>query len=251
MKVGYAVLYEDGTLTISKEHIILSHKNYMDFGEFEDNDCPWNNETNKIKTVQILDKVNPTTVTRWFQDCKKLTTLIDFQNLDVSDCKDFSYLFYSCHSLIDITTLVNWNVSNGKIFSHMFQGCESLTDISALINWDVSNGKDFISMFEDCELLQDISVLSNWNVANGEDFSFMFYSCESLQNINELQNWNVSNGKDFLFMFANCKNLKIIQLPQTLTNLKENMFRNCNKDLKIHWKNRIYTYEDLLEYETF
>ena len=105
--------------------------------------------------------------------------------------------------------------------------------------------------FINCINLTTLINFKKLDVSDCTNFSRMFAFCESLQNINELQNWNVSNGKDFLFMFANCKNLKIIQLPQTLTNLKENMFRNCNKDLKIHWKNRIYTYEDLLEYETF
>ena len=251
MIVGYAILYEDGTLTISKKHTILPKKNYIDYGKFEDSDIPWYYENNKIKTVQILDKVITTTIARWFEDCIFLTTLLDFQNLDVSHCKDFSGVFYACSSLIDITALVNWNVSNGENFSYMFDHCESLTDISVLSNWNVVHGIYFISMFKDCELLQDTSGLSSWNMSNGEDFSFMFFNCKLLQNIKELLNWDMSSGNTLFFMFANCENLKMIQLPQTLAKVKENMFQNCNPNLKIHWKNKIYTYNDLLEYQEF
>ena len=55
MKVGYAVLYEDGELVISKKHTVLKRKVIKDYGEFEDIKFPWKNESNKIKKVQILD----------------------------------------------------------------------------------------------------------------------------------------------------------------------------------------------------
>ena len=29
------------------------------------------------------------------------------------------------------------------------------------------------------------------------------------------------------------------------------MFEYCNPKLKIHWKDKIYTYDDLIEYGTF
>ena len=104
-------------------------------------------------------------------------------------------------------------------------------------------------MFSNCESLQDIKGLQNWDVSNGINFSFMFSNCTSLQDISVLMNWDVVNGEDFEGMFNYCVSLKEIHLPQTLTNLKENMFRNCNKKLKIYWKNKIYTYEDLQTYE--
>ena len=49
MKVGYAVLYEDGELVISKNHTLLQKKIIKDYGEFEDTNVSWINETNKIK----------------------------------------------------------------------------------------------------------------------------------------------------------------------------------------------------------
>ena len=196
MKVGYVILYEDGELVISKNHTLLQKKIIKDYGEFEDTDVPWKNETNKIKKVRILDQIKSNYVKEWFKGCINLTTLINFKKLDVSDCTDFS------------------------------------------------------SMFTYCKSLQNVNELQTWNVSNGTDFSFMFFYCSSLQNLNELKYWNVSNGVDFAGMFYNCKSLQEISLSNTLDILKEEMFYNCNSNLKIHWKNHTYTYEDLLEYET-
>ena len=195
MEVGYAVLYTDGTLVISKYHTILSKKIEIDYGKFEDTCVPWKRESAKIKKVRILDQVKTNCMKAWFGNCMNLLMLIDFENLDVSNCIDFSY------------------------------------------------------MFDNCKSLQDLNELQNWNVFNGKSFKGMFLGCTSLQNLNILQNWNISNETNFSYMFSYCTLLKEIYLSNTLSILRQDMFFNCNEDLKIHWKNHIYTYEDLLAYE--
>ena len=170
MTVGYAILYEDGELIISKTHTVLSKTVYKDYEEFDDEYVPWKYEVSYIKTIRIYDSIKSNCMKSWFKDCENLTTLIDFQNLDISTCEDFSSLFSNCNNLM---------------------------------------------------------------------------------NINSLQNWNVSNGKDFSSMFAHCEQLKSIQLPITLQNIDKYIFEGCNKDLKIQWKNHVYTLEDLNTYEQF
>ena len=251
MEVGYAVLYEDGELTISKEHTLLQKKIDTDYGEFIDTDVPWKTDIIKIERVQILDSVKTNSVKEWFKVCLNLTNLIDFQNLDVSDCINFFGMFDHCEKLIDISCLSNWNVSNGKDFSFMFYNCKSLVNINSLENWNVSNGKNFEYMFCDCENLINISSLENWDVSNGRDFEGMFCNCRNLMDINSLENWNVSNGENFVDMFSYCEKLKNIYLSNILNQLNKNMFYQCNPNLKIHWKEHIYTYEDLTEYESF
>ena len=250
MKVGYAVLYEDGELVISKNHSVLKRKIIIDYGKFEDINIPWQNESSQIKKVQILDQVKSNCMKEWFLNCINLTTLIDFKNLDVSDCTDFSYMFYNCNSLQNLNGLENWNVSNSSKFNSMFSHCNSLQNLNELLNWNVSNGTDFSRMFASCKFLQDLNGLKNWNVSNCICFSRMFAHCESLQTLNELKHWNVSNATKFSYMFNNCISLKEISLPNTLYILTKDMFEKCNSKLKIHWKKHIYTYEDLLEYET-
>ena len=222
MKVGYVVLYEDGELVISKNHILLQKKIKKDYGEFEDTAVPWKNKSSKIKKIHILNNVKSNCMKAWFENCMNLITLIDFENLDVSDCSDFSFMFYNCNLLQNLNGLQDLNVSNGT---------------------------DFSNMFYDCKSLQNINGLQNWNVSNGTNFSYMFTFCKSLENLNELQNWNVSNGTNFLYMFTFCKSLENILLPNTLSILRKDIFFECNTTLKIHWKNHTYTYDDLLEYE--
>ena len=250
MKVGYVVLYEDGELVISKNHTVLKRKIIKDYGEFEDTDVLWKNETNKIKKVQILNQVKSNYMKEWFKCCINLTTLIDLKNLDTSDCTDFSSMFAFCESLQNLNGLQNWNVSNGTNFSRMFGYCNSLQNLNGLRNWNVSNGVNFSYMFSNCKSLQDLNELSNWDVSNGKDFSYMFLNCKSLQDLKGLQNWDVSNCTDFLKMFEYCTSLQKILLPNTLSILRKDIFYKCNSTLKIHWKNHIYTYEDLLEYQT-
>ena len=251
MKVGYVVLYKDGTLTISKKHTILQKPIYKDYGEFDDDNVSWKEDSKKIKIVQIVDQVKSNCMKEWFDNCCNLTTLINFQNLDVSDCENFVNLFFNCVDLVDILSLKSWNVSNGKKFDGMFCHCSSLEDISVLKNWDMSNGKDFYYMFGNCKSLRNIFALKDWDVSNGKDFYSMFKACKSLINISILSNWNVSNGKDFRTMFGDCINLRKIQLPNTLKSLNYQIFIGCSPMLQILWKDKIYIYDDLKEYQKF
>ena len=195
MKVGYAILYEDGELIISKNHTVLSKHVFKDYGEFEDTNVPWKKDCTKIEKVKILTSIKSNCMKSWFRDCENLTTLIDFQNLDVSDCRNFSCTFYNCRNLIDINSLKNCDVSNGKYFS------------------------------------------------------FMFYNCKKISDISVLQRWNFKNGEEFIMLFANCKSLTNIQLSNKLKNITCSMFLDCDKNLKIYWKNHVYTIKDLMIYE--
>ena len=161
MKVGYAILYIAGKLVISKNHTVLKRKIIKDYGEFEDTNIPWQNESNKIKKVQILDQVKSNCMKEWFLNCINLTTLIDFQKLDVSDCVNFSYMFSFCKSLQNLNALKNWNVSNGDNFAFMFYNCNSLQDINGLEKWNVSNGKNFSIFFVSEYILFPIVVFVN------------------------------------------------------------------------------------------
>ena len=131
MKVGYAVLYEDGELVISKNHQLLNKKIINDYGEFEDINVSWENESNKIKKVHILNQVESNCMKGWFEGCINLTTLLNFKKLDVSDCTDFSSMFAFCELLQDINELNNLNVSNSRRFIGMFSHCKMLQNIDA------------------------------------------------------------------------------------------------------------------------
>ena len=251
MKVGYAVLYENGTLTISKDHTILQKPILENYGEFEDTDIPWKNESDKIKTVQILSQVKSNCMRGWFNSCRNLTTLLDFQNLDVSDCKDFSYTFSFCFNLNSLAFLKDWNVSNGVDFKKMFMKCTSLETLKGLGDWDVSNGENFYGMFWKCENLKSLTSLQNWNISKGVNFTYMFWNCQNLIVVTTLSKWKFKNIDEIYEIFSDCTALKLIELPNILKNLNLDMFRGCNPKLKINWNGKFYTYADLLEYQEF
>ena len=50
------------------------------------------------------------------------------EKLDVSQCSDFSYMFYGCSSLSDIKQLDKWNVSQCTDFSCVFYKCSKIWD---------------------------------------------------------------------------------------------------------------------------
>ena len=175
MKVGYAVLYTDGTLVISKNHSLLKRKIIKDYGEFEDINVPWKKESEQIENVQILDQVKANCMNAWFEDCINLIILINFKDFDTSDCTDFSYMFYNCVSLQDLNELQNLDVSNGIYFSNMFYNCKSLQNLNGLQNWNVSNGIYFPNMFAFCKSLQEIYITNTLDILTKE----MFYDCNS------------------------------------------------------------------------
>lgn len=79
------------------------------------------------------------------------TEKYDLSKLNVSNIKDFSYLFF--HSLFN-GDISNWNVSNGITMKEMFFYAVFNGDIS---RWDIKNVLDFEAAFHYAEFDGDIS----------------------------------------------------------------------------------------------
>ena len=251
MKVGYAVLYDDGTLVISNAKLNLKKTVFKDFGKFEDDKIPWNQENqdiNQIKQIVINDKIKVSTMLGWFSNLRQLTEVFGLKNINTSYCLDFANLFMNCVRLKSIYFLKDLDVSNGEDFSDMFKHCLMLENIGSLEFWNMENAVNLAEMFYNCIRLKDMSAVENWNVSKVVNFARMCFDCIALKNLN-LNNWNLLNGKIYTDMFNSCKSLQEIVLPYTIFPIKSNMFRYCFSDTKIQWKNHIYTIGDLSEYK--
>lgn len=112
----------------------------------------------------------------------KNNTVLNFNDIDVHDIDDFSYVFHNLNDIIKI-------------------------DIS---QWDVSKAKYFQSMFSCSRQLITTGDLSRWNTHNVETMNNMFCGCRSLTDIGDISGWDFSNVNDMQFAFAHCENLKFI-----------------------------------------
>lgn len=119
--------------------------------------------------------------------------------IDVSNITDLSYIFSDYPYLQDID-ISQWNVSNCKNFSHMFYNAISFN--GDLSNWDVSNGKDFSYMFSKTKIKFDIS---KWNMLKGKNFEGMLQDCYAL--ICNFKNMKQIKGVKYNNMFKGSINV--------------------------------------------
>ena len=90
---------------------------------------------------------------------------VDLNVIDVSNIKDFSYIFKNKPTFTGDVS--EWNIFNGINFEEMFANCYNFN--SVLNNWDVSNGINFTKMFYGCKKFN--ADLSNWNVENAKEWN--------------------------------------------------------------------------------
>ena len=150
----------------------------------------------------------------------------DLSQLDTSQAKDLSNLFYGCTSLqsVDLSQL---DMSNVTSMRGMFADCKNLKSVN-LLGIDTSNVTDMRSMFSGCQSLESVD-LSQLNTTNVTDMSELFFDCKKLISVDlsALRTTSVTNATR---MFSGCESLKSISLSGLdLSNVTDmtNMFGFC------------------------
>lgn len=211
-------------------------------------------DTDVIKDFAQRCKYHPKTKDELNNCIRKLRNerIKDFNCIDVSEIKDFSYVFSDADMWgVDIS---RWNVSKGENFSHMFYEADHFINeppklmsdednieitpgyyyndmlreqvVFDISDWNVSSGKDFTSMFEGCKTFN--SDITRWNVSSAEQMTNMFYNCHKFNQ--DISNWKVGTVKRFFQTFWRCYDLKQ-DLSQWEINAWDtaDMFYDCNK----------------------
>ncbi len=92
----------------------------------------------------------PTEVRRWFQGMENLEGISGiWENLDISEVTDLSYMFYKCSSLKNVD-LSHFNTQNVTDMGFMFYGCSSLTTIYVGAYWNTAKVTYSANMFTGC-----------------------------------------------------------------------------------------------------
>ena len=254
----YAKLYEDGTLILSSYDYIDVEKKLIKDYNFEN--IP-SEDKQYIENIVVLDKIivspNNYFIRNCFKDLK--ITKLDLRNLDFSNIKNMSKMFYRCENLEELK-LSNFNISKVENMGDLFYECENLKKLD-ISNLDFSNIEDMRRMFWGFENLEELKLsgvntsqiidmgemfgyctnlkkidLSNFDTSNVQYMDFMFYKCRSLEELN-LSNFDTSNVINMNGMFMYCENLEELNLSSfntsNVTNMNK-MFNGCQKLKKLN-----------------
>ena len=145
-----------------------------------DNSAPWSAHYNRIETVVIADDgIAPKSTASWFKGFYSLRSA-DVSKLDMSKCKDVSYMFYECNALgsINIST---WDTSSFENVSYMLGYCRSLRELDVL-GWNVSNITNMEEVFFACSNVRTLDI-STWDNSKTENMNLAFGGMSHLEKI--------------------------------------------------------------------
>lgn len=153
-----------------------------------------NQELRNIITEKIKEFNSSNTI-------DKNNIVLNFNDIDVHDIDDFSYVFHNLNYIIKID-ISQWNVSKAKSFQSMFSCSAELITTGDLSRWNTHNVENMNNMFCGCRSLTDIGDISGWDFSNVNDMQFAFAHCEKLKFIGDVS-WdflkNVKHSKKIFY----------------------------------------------------
>lgn len=168
-------IYDENLITHNK---IINMRKLKEYITVEESEVGSLKPINRDELKRLID-----------QRIKEQGPKCNLNDIDVSEIKDMSALFYNSEFNGDIS---KWDVSNVTNMDSMFEGSEFNGDIS---KWDVSNVTNMNTMFAYSEFKGDIS---KWDVSSVEVMGYMFYKSKFRGDISK---WDVSNVKSMYNIF--------------------------------------------------
>lgn len=138
---------------------------------------PWTQYSDVIEKVTINGEIILSEQPFLFKGLKQLEAIENIDQINISEVKDMSYMFYETESL-EALDLSSWDVSNVTNMNHMFDGATNLEYLD-LSNWDISNVV-MMEKFINAEMNIEILKLQNWDEMNKEKIDLLFENDESV-----------------------------------------------------------------------
>lgn len=163
-----------------------------------------------------------------FSTCKKLKTIANIGNLNISKADGMSYLFYECNALTQLD-LSNWDTGNVQYMISTFNGCNNLTELNCS-TWNTGKVYNMQLAFYNCNSLETIPV-RDWNTKSLMYMDKTFMNCTSLVNL-DVSKWDTSKVVELTNTFYYCSSLKTLDVSKWKTSnvlRSDRLFSGCEK----------------------
>ena len=178
--------------------------------------------------MNVFRNCNITDSSSVFSTCKKLKTIANIGNLNISKADGMSYLFYECNALTQLD-LSNWDTSNIQYMIATFDGCNNLTELNCS-TWNTSKVYNMQLAFYNCNSLETIPV-RDWDTRNVIYMDKTFGNCTSLVNL-DVSKWDTSKVVELTNTFYHCSSLKTLDVSKWKTSnvlRSDSLFSGCEK----------------------
>lgn len=163
-----------------------------------------------------------------FSICKKLKTITNIGNLNISKADGMSYLFYECNALTQLD-LSNWDTGNIQYMISTFNGCNNLTELNCS-TWNTGKVYNLQLAFLNCKSLETIPV-RDWDTRSLMYMDKAFAYCTSLTNL-DVSKWDTSKVVEMTSVFYQCSSLKTLDVSKWKTSnviRADSLFGVCEK----------------------
>ena len=178
--------------------------------------------------MSVFRNCNITDSSSVFSTCKKLKTIANIGNLNISKADGMSYLFYECNALTQLD-LSNWDTSNIQYMIATFDGCNNLTELNCS-TWNTGKVYNMQLAFYNCNSLETIPV-RDWNTKILMYMDKAFGNCTSLVNL-DVSKWDTSKVVELTNTFYHCSSLKTLDVSKWKTSnvlRADSLFSGCEK----------------------
>lgn len=243
----YAVLYNDGTLSIQRGKIPLRgagtgtvyELDMTRIYEYNNDDLigvPWIDRSEEIQTVEFVAEIHPLYTAGWFSNCSNLKTVRNIRNLRTEKTLSMREMFSYCENLTELD-VSGFETSNVTDMSSMFSECENLVKLD-VSGFDTSSVTNMMDMFWSCKNLTELDV-SGFDTSNVTNMLGMLAECGSLTKL-DVSGFDTSNVTSMADMFGWCKSLTKLDVSGFDTsNVTEmyGMFYGCENLIELDVSN--------------